>query len=499
MSPKRVYLTLAAIFLAALLFRLYFAFQTPHFSPDAYFDVRHIEHIKTTGLPIFHDALSYSGRTLFFLPFFHYLLAAFATFLPLSLVLKVIPNIFAASLVLVVYLISLKITKRTDAALAAAFASAFIPAFLSETVSKVSVYSFAVPLMFFLLYCLMNLKNKKFALLFISLIAVLAFTHSSSLLLITALLLYLLFVKLEGLSVAKAEAELVLFSAVLVFWLTFMAFREPLVVHGLSVVWQNIPQQILSNYFADFNALVSIYKLGLIPFLAAIFVIYKYLFKEKFKEIYLFMSFALMILLLLWLKLIKLDIGLMMLAVVSVVLFSQFYKLFTDYLQNTKFSRFSKLFIAALLILLFLSSVLPAISYSDKAVKKAPSQTMYDALLWLKNNAHDESVVMAPIQEGHLIAAVAERRNVMDSNFLFIKDVEQRFKDIQLFFTTPSEVEAIRLLNKYNASYIFLTEETLKTHKIKKLSYTSDKKCFELVYDSVDTQIYRSLCEVKND
>ena len=69
---KKTWYLLAVILVLALTLRLYLAFSTPNFTHASYFHLRQVEEISTTGLPIFEDPLSYSGREYRFLPLFHY-------------------------------------------------------------------------------------------------------------------------------------------------------------------------------------------------------------------------------------------------------------------------------------------------------------------------------------------------------------------------------------------------------------------------------------------
>ena len=111
---NRIPLALLLIFLLILSFRLYFSFQTPNFDYDAYFNIRQVDSIKEHDIPAFSDPLSYSGRTLPFLPLFHYIIALFTIFIPLAAVLKILPNVFASLTVFVVYLAAYELTKRKD-------------------------------------------------------------------------------------------------------------------------------------------------------------------------------------------------------------------------------------------------------------------------------------------------------------------------------------------------------------------------------------------------
>ena len=107
------YYLLALVFVFALAVRLYLAFQTPNFSVDeAYFNYRQVESIRHDLIPSYLDTLSYSGRTHIFHPVYYYLLAAFSFLMGTALTLKIIPNILAVSLVLIIYFIVLEITSN---------------------------------------------------------------------------------------------------------------------------------------------------------------------------------------------------------------------------------------------------------------------------------------------------------------------------------------------------------------------------------------------------
>ena len=111
---KKTTKVLIILFIISVAFRLYFAFQTNNFTYDAYFDFRQIQSIASSGSPIFQDPLSFGGRFFLFSPIFHYILAFFQLIFKTQLILKIIPNIFASSLVFIVYAISKKLTNNTN-------------------------------------------------------------------------------------------------------------------------------------------------------------------------------------------------------------------------------------------------------------------------------------------------------------------------------------------------------------------------------------------------
>ncbi|MCK4521851.1 MAG: glycosyltransferase family 39 protein [Nanoarchaeota archaeon] len=492
---KKEYYILIAIFLIVFGTRLHFAFQTPHFSSDdSYYTVRQINHITKTGLPITNDSLSYSGKTLSLPPLFYYILAVFNLIFNIEFVAKFFPNLFASSVVFVVYLISKELTNNKRGALLAAFAAGFIPVFFSKTLNSASVFSLVAPIMFFSLYCMLRInEDKRFVSYFIMSLLILRLTTPFAAILIITLLIYLLFITLENIKPTRAELELILFSTFMILWTLFLNFKKALLKHGIAAIWQNIPKQVLSQYFSQINIVTAIYFIGIIPFIFGIYVIYRYIFREKNRKMYLIISFAFLISIMLWLRLIEVEIGMIFLGIVLVLLFSQSYKLLFLYINKTKIARYKSVFPILLFILLFLTSVLPSITMASKEIKNAYSQEEIDAFLWIKENTNENDVIVSGLEEGNLVATIANRKNVMDSNFMFVDNINQRLYDLDTIYKTPSETVAIALLNKYNISYIYLSERTKHNYNIGKPDYIGER-CFKSVFSNSKVEIYKSLC-----
>ncbi len=491
MHVKKEHYILAIIFFLTLATRLYFAFQTNYFSLDAYFNLRQIEHIKENGMPLFNDPLSYAGRTNIFPPLFHYIMAGFSFIMPLDIAAKIIPNIFASMLVIVCYLISYDITKNRNAALFSAFISGWIPVFFSKTLNNVSVYSLIVPMMFFVLYYLMKIEeNKNYIVHFIVVLVISRLTHQSIILLVFVFIVYMVILKVENIKQSRAELEVMLFSVFVILWTILMIYKKPFLVHGINVVWQNIPQKILENYFSAFNVWQAILMIGVIPFIFGAYIIYKYMFKEKNKKLYLLISFALTISILLWLRLIQLVNGLLFLSVILVLLFSQYYRIFFEYVEKTNLKK--GIFLIAFSILFIVSSVYLSFVYADNEVKNSIGYEDIKAINWIKENTEKNSTILATVEEGQLIA-YAGRKNVADSNFLLIESAEQRVNDISTMYSTILETEGLRLVDKYSISYIYFSDNAKKEFNIARISYTTDSKCFELAYNE-KIKIYKPVC-----
>ncbi|MCX6707923.1 MAG: glycosyltransferase family 39 protein, partial [Candidatus Woesearchaeota archaeon] len=309
---KKSYYILGLIFILTIATRLILAFQTPYFTgDDSYFSLRQVEHISSTGVPIYQDNLSYGGREQVFLPFFYYFLSFFDLFMPINLVGKIIPNILLSLMVIIVYLISKEISKDDDASLFSSFISGFIPIFFKETVNTISVYSLVFPLMLMTIYFFLKIKDKNMVYYFLIALFMLILTSPAVILLLLGFILYIFLVKLEDLKQSKIELEVILFSVVLTTWLMFIVFKKAFLLNGLGVVWQNIPTGILDNYFSDITILGAIYQIGSLPLSYGVYSIYDNLFRKKDRKLYLILGLSFSTALLLWMKLIALGPGLM--------------------------------------------------------------------------------------------------------------------------------------------------------------------------------------------
>lgn len=488
---------LLLIFAVVLSIRIYFAFSTPYFtSDDSYFHLRQVEHIQDTGKPIFDDALSYSGRAFIFNPVFHYIIAFFSLFMPLTIAAKLLPNIFAASLVFFIYLISKKITKSTNVALFTAFLSGFVPVFFAETATRLTPVSLAIPLIFLLIYAFMNIGSTFWLYCYLVVLVLLSFLHPIVSLFVLGLFIYLILVRVESLKQSRDEIEVSIFSIFFILWAQFIIYKKPLLYHGISVVWQNIPKEVLSEHFAATTTLGAIYQIGLIPFVIGLYVIYLFLFKKKQKDIYLIMAFAASAGLLLWLRFIELKIGLMFFGLVLVVLFSQGYLQFVEIVKKSKAARFLWLFAALIFAAFLVLSVYPSIALAQKESQSITPDEI-NALEWIKSNTPLQATIVATVNEGSMVTAIAQRKNVMDSSFLMQRDVAERFNDIKRIYTTTLEVEAVGLMDKYGADYIYFSGKARAYFKTDKIRY-ADGKCFLKVYDD-HVQVYKKLpeCRVK--
>ena len=103
--------------------------------------------------------------------------------------------------------------------------------------------------------------------------------------------------------------------------------------------------------------------------------------------------------------------------------------------------------------------------------------------------------MLASLEEGPLITYYAQRRNLMDTQFNLIPDVEQRFTDLNTLYSTAFETQAIGLLNHYNLDYLVITPHTAQKYAFTVPKYYSSS-CFRRVYRGA-TRIYRGICTLE--
>jgi len=492
MQKKHQY-WLIAIFLITLLTRLILAFSIPNLTYDSYFDLRHVEYISQQGIPLYQDSLSYGGRELIFLPLFHYLAALFNLFLPLILVAKILPNLLFASLPIIVYFISRNDSApESNAPLFSAFIAGFLPILYST--NSFSSSSLLLPLTFLALYAFLNIKQKKYLYLYIGAFLLASLTSSATIMLLISFTIYFLLFILEGQKIKRAELELMLFSLFFYIWLQLIFFKDTFLHEGIGFIWQNIPPQMILDYFPKITLAQALLLVSVIPFLTGVLVAYRSLFKLKDPKTFLLISFVISTTLLTWFRLMEFQLSLAFFGIILSILFSNFYNESKDYFQKTKAPQAWKIFISIIMILLIVTTVLPAVATAS--AQKTPPDEDVAAFTWLKTNTPEDSTVVSLLEEGPLVAYYGQRKNFMDEQFTLVDNVEERFTDLDKLFKTKLETEALRITDQYNIDYIILTPQAKERYAVDTLPYKSADGCFDRIYHN-NTKIYDIDCSLE--
>ncbi len=505
MRIRKEAVLLLLFFVLAFSLRLFFVLQTEEFSSDeAYYTLRQIEHVRETGVPIKYDGLSYGGREQISLPGYYYVLSFFTAFMPDKLVLKIIPNLFAALLVFIVYGIALEIAKNREAAFIAAFVSAFIPIFIQETSNHGSVYALAVPLAFLVVYALIKMQQRPayvstFVIAFLLAIVV----DTSIFIIIAGMFIYLLLVYLLRRKPRRAEVEITLFSAFLFLWISFLFFKKAMLFYGPSFATYALPRAVLAStgtiLFPE-QAIPLIewwYALGFLPLLVALYVFYDKLKLERDKNLILLFSIMISALALMAAGIVTLHVGLTFIGVAAAMLTAPGYVLFCSYMEQTNVSFLRKPVMAAALLLFLLTSGLLSMNALAQSVIASPSPGKVQALTWLQRSAEAESTIATDIEEGHMAAYYSKKKTVADSNIMLAPQPLERINDLDELFRLPYKVNALTIMDKYDAQYLFLSSESKKKYNITAPRFiVKGDTCFSKVYQLADITIYRRQCNV---
>ena len=488
MQIRRSYKILILIFLVVLFARLYFSFQTSYLDNSGYLVKRYSENILETGKPLLYDQLSYNGREVLYSPLWHYILSIFRIVFG-DLALKLIPALFSSLLVVVVYLLSKRIVDNNELALFIALMSGFIPAFFINTLISASIYSLAVPIMFYLIYLFMDLDKEKVGR-FVAFSFFLSLLHPVSILFSLGLLAYYLLSSSENMKIERIKGEAMVFNLISTFFLQFLIYKKAFLEYGFSVIWHNVPSQILGSYF-DFDIFGMLYTTGALTLIFCLAGIVLGIAKKKDK-ILLVSGLVLATLILLWLRLLEPRIGLMFLSVALVVASAFTLNIFLSYLGKTKLPYHRLSFVMIVLGLIILSLAVPSFVLASKHVKESvPSAYEILVLEWIKENSLPDVTIVAPLGKGHIITDVAEKRTVLDDNFLLAPRTSERYSDVEKLYSTKSEVEALEIIAKYNIDYVFIPIETeLKYGKIK---WIDDEYCFKGIFFGTP-KVYQVSC-----
>ena len=221
-----------------------------------------------------------------------------------------------------------------------------------------------------------------------------------------------------------------------------IAYLSRLITYGI------INTGIEENYFKNlFSDLGSLYGLSIALFFFLIFGL-NYLWKSKYKYIHVYIAFLILIIL----TILNKDF-------IIYFNFLAFYlaALGVNYLINSKWDSeiIRKLTIFLLIFILIFSSY-----NSLLAIKNSqPNKEVYDALVDLRNYGSNDDIVFSHYKYGILINSIANRKNFMDNNFNYIKDIKERYDDMQTLFYTRNADLAKKILTKYNIKYILITNE----------------------------------------
>ncbi len=496
MRERTAYVVLSLIALGVIVAHALPALRVPGMSADeAYLHLRQAEHIRETGVPLHKDPLAAGGKRLLVTPLYDYVLALFGLVMPGSVALKVVPALLAGALVVLVFFTTRQMTQDDVSALLAAFATAIMPAF-AGTINTASPAALVLGMTTVVLWQLMSLSRKGALTTYALFIILLSFAHPSVALVLLGLLFYAGLLVVGEMSAEKGFFEILLFSMLFIVWSLVVRFKDALVVNGPLIVFQNIPAVLRDSYFAQPHILDIVLLVGIVPFLLGSYVVYTFIFRERRRDTYLLIGFALAMGMLLWMGIVRPVMGVMFLGLVFSMLFGVWVRRALDYLAQTRAAAWRPLFLALIILVVGATSLWPAVGAAASTLALAPSQQELAALESMRQTLPQDAVVLTMTEEAYRVQALAHVKTVQDLDFLLQQDATQRYADMQELYTSRSKVDAVDLLNTYGITHIYVSPGAQQRYGFDKPWYASDEKCFEPVV-SEDVVLLRSTCKVR--
>lgn len=473
--------------------RLYFSLHMQYFSnEETYQHLRYARNIAENG-PFSTDHLVFDGRKISFMSTHDNILALMSLMSDLDIMAKILNELICAAFIIVTFIISREITKNDKASFIAALSAALIPYFTKSTFNTSVPETAALFLIMVLLLLFLKIRqNKKLSSLYVF-ILVLASSISPLILVFTiSLIIFFIIASAYNIRLERYEKELILFSLFVSIIIELLFLRETLMASGFSTIWGNIPQKIFRQWFPDLSIVYTAFLLGIATVIIAFRTTYVNLVRKNNPSFFIIFGIILTTFMLLWLKVMKFDIGVLIISVMLPVITSYFFADIEDYLRMTKISDKTNLIIFGLVCVIILTNALPTVSSITKSEAVVDK---YDiaAMEWLKDNSYPEETVFCMPQYGNLIAYFAERKVVANSDFLGIRNIDSVFEDINFVKTSTLKTNVIGTLNKYNVTYLVFTRK-LDGNTFNNNMFNDN--CFDEAYLNKEVRILRLKCRL---
>ncbi|MBD3209387.1 hypothetical protein GF367_03125 [Candidatus Woesearchaeota archaeon] len=488
-----------ALFIIIAATRIIIAYQSPHPDYDGYLPLRQVESIHQTGLPLFEDELSYGGRARVFSPLYTYLIALFGLVLPKLWLVKVLPNLFAAAIVIPAYAFARILTKHEGLAIITAGMTGLIPALFLIGINDGSPITLSITLLVTTMYLFIKSRKsgKHLDWLLIALVA-LILLHPLSLVFLIGLLLYTALLRVQSMKISPKDVELLLFTLFFTAWFSLVVFKKAFVMHGSNVIWQNIPAMELSAVFSKVTLLSAISSTGFIALILGVGGLYYGLTETKRKSIVFLTGMVAGVVILIWFRLIALRTGLALLGILLALASGYALHRIVDYLRKTKAARLAWAAVAGI-IAIFVIATLPSMLTTE--LTDTPTAADIEVLTWADEHLSEDAIIMGAPIEGNLIAGVAHRKNVMDTDYLLIPRVEERYEDTITLYKSFFKIDAVSILQKYGATHVYVSPQTEAFTDVAHPRFLDDEQCFSLVKTATDgtVQLYGLTCSLRGE
>ena len=327
-----------------------------------------------------------------------------------------------------------------------------------------------------MLYSSLRLENKFYMWAFILSSFLLPLVHPIAIVFVITILVYFLLLSGGALVPTKLKKEAFLFSILAILLISFIIYKKAFFEYGINIIGQNIPLNVLADQYQPLSVSGLLIGVGILPLVLGCVGIYLGIINQKKKPVYFYSAFTLGVLILLSLRMITISVGMMILGIALCIFSALTMGSLIEYIKKTRFANLNY-FIAFLLLVSFVAfSFIPSYTFLSNftSINEEKINDIKKMAAFVDNN----EVILGNLEEGHLISAIANRKNFIDTNFLLAPNPVKRLKDVEVFYTTFSEAKILELLKKYNIKVIYFSEDTKQFYFVRHLKYTKDNKCF---------------------
>ncbi|MGM5481438.1 MAG: hypothetical protein ACQESE_03430 [Nanobdellota archaeon] len=484
------------IIIVMVVLQTYFVLQTDAPSYESFYSMRQVEHIKETGLPIINDEQSYQGRMHVSYLFFYYVLAALSLIAPGFVLFKFFGILLSVLVTFMIFLLAKHLFSKDWIALFLAVIAAFTPTLFVSQINTLVPETLFV-LIFLLVIMTFFTSSKRSSMMWFIILMILATLISPlSLVVITGFLFYFLLLRIEGMTVRKKELELLLFSGLFAIWYHLVLYKKLISLHGLQVISQSVPQELLLSMFKGLNVPLIIGFVGVPLIGLGLSGIYYLLFDKRNKKLLLLTAMTFAFGLFTWIGFIPLATGLLYATVTLVLISGHTIQRLNSMFEKTIVPK-TKIVVFVFFILILLLSFIPLLVYPETITGESPSKEELHTLRWIQDTVPADATVLADITDGHLLAAQGGVKTYYDTNFIFAPHPKQRFEDAKTMLLSQSKVSVLNLMNRYSIDYIYISPTLNQRFKDPTKLY-EESDCFTKVYHTTTTEVYKRECNSLN-
>jgi asparagine N-glycosylation enzyme membrane subunit Stt3 len=525
---KKIPLSVIRIALVVLLvtifsLKVFFSFQTPFFDdPRSYYHLSQIQHVAEHGLPSYISEYHYLEKPLAVPPGYYLIMGFLYSIFNSITFLKIIDALLLVGIIFMVYILGVMMASSVKAGFFAALLSSVMPLiFISpQNILRPLYMSVFFILVFFYIFLKSNSLfegNESFSdarfMKIITLLIVLTFfialLGSSVLFLVLVLIFYISFKIINKSHIKIYLREISIFVTLVVVGLYFLIYRSALATHGVLTFWNNVPLQYYREYLSLFSITNSLGLINIVIVLGGFYAIYYYFTQESYskeKQYVLFCSsgvFASLVLALISTG--NPEFIFFMAGIMLALCLSVYIKGFISHANiNYKFNINQDMYwVSAIIIVVVIGSLFNISLIAPSSVSHIKllslNDDLIDVLEWSRLNTPEDSLIFATPEHGYIIEYFAQRRYILDSDFLFvpyptrdIQNLNRLYKGI--FLSDAPFVVQQYLSDNASAAYVLYDAYIQSSYEISYARFI-DSECFTEIYARETASLYRYGCE----